>query len=192
MALLPRDTSILRILALLSFALIAPAALAQDNDLGLEAIVAPQVSRTFGESQRTRFGLDFYRVSAGGSLLAQYGTGEGYSDYALIFRLSGLKQFFGEPLSRGLIYGLGLGVTGSSGVDAAITGTAAKAGYSDVLINPYLRYLFDINGWVGPYLELGYEITASRFKWAEHIEPNEPPSGGSFVVGFGVAFEAER
>lgn len=169
----------------------SPSIFAQTNDLGLEAVVAPQLSRSFGEQPRTRIGLDFYRVSAGGSLLAQYGTGDDLVDYSLIFRLSGLKQFFGEPFSRGLIYGLGLGITGSPGVAKELTGTDKKAGYSDLVVNPYLRYLFDINGWVGPYLEVGYEFAAKRFKWASAYEPLEP-GAGVWNVGFGVAFEAER
>jgi hypothetical protein len=164
---------------------------AQSNDLGLEAIVAPQLSRSFGEQPRTRIGLDFYRVSAGGSLLAQYGTGEGLVDYSLTFRLSALKQFFGEPFSRGFIYGIGLGITGSPGVAKELTNTDKKAGYSDLVVNPYLRYLFDINGWVGPYLEFGYEFAAKRFKWAAAYEPLEP-GAGVWNLGFGIALEAER
>ena len=166
-------------------------ALSQTNDLGLEAIVAPQLTRSFGELPRTRIGLDFYRVSAGGSLLAQYGTGDGLVDYSLTFRLAGLKQFFDEPFSRGLIYGVGLGITGSPGVAKELTGTDKKAGYSDLVVNPYFRYLFDINGWIGPYLEVGYEFAAKRFKWAAAYEPLEP-GAGIWNVGFGVAFEAER
>jgi hypothetical protein len=177
----------------LTFALLGASAssFAQSNDLGLEAIVAPQLSRSFGDQPRTRIGLDFYRVSAGGSLLAQYGTGEGFVDYSLTFRLSDLKQFFGEPFSRGLIYGIGLGITGSPGIAKELTGTEEKAGYSDLVVNPYLRYLFDINGWVGPYLEVGYEFSAKRFKWAAALEPLEA-GAGIWNVGFGVAFEAER
>jgi hypothetical protein len=167
-----------------------PAAYAQGNDLGLEAIIAPHVSMSFGES-RTRFGVDFFRVSSGISLLAQYGTGSGYQDYSLIFRLSGLKQFFNEPLSRGLVYGVGAGMNYSAGVAEQLTQTPKPARFSDVLINPYARYLFDINGWIGPYLELGYEFVPYRHAWDSDLEPLKPVSG-RFVLGFGVAFEAER
>ena len=163
-----------------------------ENDLGLEAIIAPHFSKSFGETARNSFGLDFYRVSAGGSLLALYSPGDDYSQYSLAFRLSGFKQFFGEPLSRGFIYGLGLGVTGSSGVDKTLTNTAEKAGFSDLYVNPYLRYLIDINGWIGPYLEVGYEFTAKRLKWSKDYTPLDPPNAGSFLIGFGLAFEAER
>jgi hypothetical protein len=177
-------------LTLLAVAGSAPAALAQSNDLGLEAIVAPHVDRSFGEEQRTRFGLDFYRVSSRGSLLALYGTGANYNDYTLMFRIAGFKQFFGEPFSRGFIYGLGIGTSYSSGVPATLTATTEKVSFLDVLVNPYVRYLFDINGWVGPYLELGYQLTPMRASWPK--DKALDPVSGKFILGFGIAIEAER
>ncbi|MEO5667656.1 MAG: hypothetical protein ABIR96_06335 [Bdellovibrionota bacterium] len=183
-------------LALVALGL-STSAFAQKNDLGLEAIVAPVMTKTFGSDPYSRFGIEFFRVSSGGSLQVLYGKrtasdGSSYSDYAVAFRLSGLKQFFDEPFSRGLIYGLGLGITNTSGIPKELTNTSEKAAYADLFVNPYVRYLFDINGWVGPYLELGYEITATRFKMKKSVAPLEAPSEGRFVLGFGLAFEAER
>jgi len=162
------------------------------GDLGLEAVVAPQFLIGSGDKlgSRNYFGLDFFRISSGTSLQALYGTGGDYWDAKAILRLSRLSKLFGESFSSGLIWGLGVGASYSPGLPIAETGTVDRKAFSDIIANPFVRYLFDINGWQGIFAEVGYE--AHYRVYIKGKDASSRKADNLFMMGIGIAFETER
>lgn len=179
-------------LATLSAALIISSAILNSRTVkaegSLEAIMAPQIGLAMGSGSRTRFGIDFYRVSSGPSLSVHYGLGGDYNDLTLLFRLSN-HYSLAEDSSTGFIYGVGLGYTW--GMDSTDT---AQDSFGSTSINPYLRYLLDLNGRVGAYLELGYEYSVAGFKYGSNAPSSSDikSNNNRFIIAFGIPFEAER
>ncbi len=166
--------------------LISSEALADD---GLEAVIAPQITMAIGGGSRTRYGIDFYRVSTGPSLSIHYGTGGNYNDLTALFRISNHFSLNDSGNSTGIIYGLGVGYTWA--MDST---DEAKDSFASVSLNPYARYLFDFNGRIGTYLELGYEFSVAGLKYGINAPAKTAIRSNSnkFIIAIGFPFEAER
>lgn len=170
---------------------IAPQTQAEDG-LGLEAIVSPHFGFgiTTSQGSRTYYGLDFHRISSNISLLAVYGYSPGHWDMSAILRFSRQLKLFDEGLSSGLYLGIGAGGNYSPGAPRARTNTARRQPYSDAILNPFIRYLFDFNGWQGLYIETAYQYHY-RF-YLNKTTDADLKAPGHIMLGIGISFEAER
>ncbi len=169
----------------------APSAFSEGS---VEAVIGPgiglqKISESWKSGSRTQYSLDFARISAGVSLNVIYGSGLGYSDYGAILRLFGRREILPDSDKLSVWYGLGAGARYTSEMTAAVTGLSSSTAYGRALISPFARVLYDLNGWIAPFLEFSYDVAVYHF--------GDSPTGldkltNSFVGTIGVAIEIER
>jgi hypothetical protein len=160
----------------------------------VEAILGPgigmqKISEDWKSGTRTQYSLDFARISAGVSLNVIYGKGLGYTDYGAVLRLFGKRDILPDSEKLTVWYGVGLGARYAGSVSTAVTGLASNTGFGRGFMSPFVRVLYDVNGWIAPFLEFSYDFGIVGF--------GDSPAGldeikSSFLASFGVAFEIER
>jgi hypothetical protein len=160
----------------------------------VEAILGPaiglqKISETWKSGTRTQYSLDFARISAGVSLNVLFGTGLGYTDYGAVLRFFGKRDLLPSSEALSIWYGIGAGVRYAGSVDAAITGMASNTSFGRGFLSPFTRVLWDINGWVAPFMDLSYDFGIVRF--GDDVA-GVKKAKSSFSAVIGVAFEIER
>ncbi len=163
----------------------------------VEAVIAPHYalqykSEPWKSGIRNSFRLDFARISSGVSLNMIIGSGLGYTDYGGLLRFFGTHGFMGDQLR--LWYGVGIGATYTSGAATSVSGLSSKFSYTDVIVNPFVRLTYDLNGWVAPFVEVSWE-PGVVYVGKENIHyggKDRPLLRQAISFSMGVAFEVER
>jgi hypothetical protein len=159
----------------------------------VEAVLAPQYAMQYKNEAwdsgfRKSYRLDFARISSGISLNIWFGQGLGYSDYGGVLRFFGTRNVISSVEELRLWYGLGVGGSYSNDFSSTVTGLGSSTAFSRILLNPFVRFTYDLNGWIAPLLEFSYEVGVAR------IGDNDGGSGlnHGFSIALGIAFEIER
>lgn len=181
-------------LSLMAVLFVSEPAKARDR---LEAVIAPQVGLSFGHDElagkgsRQAFRLDFARISTGVSLNTHFGRGLDYIDFGGVLRLfDGLELSAEDWGSTAAYFGVGFGAFYSPGVALSTTKKDRKAPFTDFVVNPFTRVQWDINGRVGLFLDLSYEMVPHREYWKDGSNAGRVKH--HFVVSLGVPIEIER
>jgi hypothetical protein len=135
-------------------------------------------------NSKLRMGIRFEsgRISENISLDARIGFFSSYEDYGLMFR-------FFQPFNRDgpvtFMLGSGVGISYSPGFDT--TALPISGGFTDVLINPFARVVFDLNNEMALMAEAGWLFGVNRS--FESVEDRRVKNRVDLAAGLMVSFE---